>query len=110
MTYSNKVDKCTILNSLVPQDHALVIGIAIPSTPLKTEQFISVFCTLFNCRAQPIDWGADRCQTIIAKKDDSHALSFLMHIDWLCDAIWLEPLGNNQDINAILQYLTTKNV
>ncbi|MDB2330414.1 hypothetical protein N9V74_01745 [Alteromonas sp.] len=110
MTYSNKIDKSTILNSLVPQDNAVVIAIAMPSTPLKTSQLIDAFCTFFNCRAQPTDWGADRCQTIIAAKDESDALSFLMNIDWLCDAIWLEPLGNNQDIKALLQYLTTKNV
>jgi|GEM_PF-5179267 hypothetical protein len=110
MTYLNKLDKRTVLNSLVPQEHTVVIAIALPSTPLKTTQFINAFCSFFNCRAQQTDWGADRCQTIIETGDESYALSFLINIDWLCDAIWLEPLGNNQDVDALLQYLTTKNV
>ncbi|WP_421133193.1 hypothetical protein [Alteromonas sp. A079] len=110
MTCSNQLTKSTILDGLEPHDQSVVIAIAMPSTPLKTAQLINAFCTFFNCSAQPTDWGADRCQTILSPIDDSLSLCFLMHVDWLCDAIWLEPLGKNQDINALVQYLTTKNV
>lgn len=65
------------------------INLPLPPTPLKTEQWVATFCTLFNLRATNAEWGADRYQVTLSNSD----FSAILFIEWLCDAIWIEPIG-----------------
>lgn len=89
-----------IRQSLVLQARSIDVLLTLPSTPLKTEQFIHTLAEAGGMRASNVDWGADRCQAILTKQD----ISAVLCIEWLCEAIWLEPTGTT-DLNQIWQAL-----
>jgi len=73
---------------------------------LKTQQWVSHFCSLFNFSISETDWGADRFQAIITTQSSDTAFQCMLCIEWLCEAIWLEPIGTQQSTRAIFDYLT----
>ncbi|QPG05798.1 hypothetical protein IT774_00465 [Salinimonas marina] len=79
----------TIRQALSSQSDIIQVQMALPATPLKTEQFIHELAQAGGFRASNIDWGADRCQAILTKQD----ISAVLCIEWLCEAIWIEPTG-----------------
>ena len=42
-----------------------------------------------NARQGELDWGADRLQTRLSADD----FELVMNVEWLCEAVWLEPVG-----------------
>lgn len=93
------------------QQHAVVneqsveIRVALPLTPLKTQQWAEKFCGLFDFKLSETDWGADRFQAVITAKKGDTDLQCMLCIEWLCEAIWLEPIGTQQSPSIILNYL-----
>ncbi|MDO6566622.1 DUF3630 family protein [Alteromonas sp. 1_MG-2023] len=80
---------------------ALFIDMPLPSTPLKAQQWEQTFCSLFSLNATNQEWGADRYQVTL-----SHgSFSCMMFIEWLCEAIWLEPIGSNENAHDLYEYL-----
>jgi len=75
----------------VSENDILRINLPLPTTPLKTEQWVSRFCTLFSLNATNAHWGADRYQVTLSNS----TFSCMLFIEWLCDAIWIEPTGSN---------------
>ena len=53
------------------QQHAVVneqsveIRVALPLTPLKTQQWAEQFCEIFHFSLSDADWGADRFQALV---------------------------------------------
>ena len=80
---------------------ALFIDTPLPSTPLKTQQWEQTFCTLFNLTATNQEWGADRYQVTLS----NGSFSCMLFIEWLCEAIWLEPIGSNENAQDLYDYL-----
>ncbi|WP_394223457.1 hypothetical protein [Alteromonas gracilis] len=99
------------------QQHAVVneqsveIRLALPATPLKTQQWVQHFCALFGFSLSETDWGADRFQAIVTSQSQDASQPCNTHfqcmlcIEWLCEAIWLEPVGTQQSPNTVYQYL-----
>ena len=93
------------------QQHAVVneqsveIRVALPLTPLKTQQWAEKFCGLFDFKLSETDWGADRFQPVITANKGDTDLQCMLCIEWLCEAIWLEPIGTQQSPSIILNYL-----
>lgn len=102
------------------QQHAVIneqsveIRLPLPATPLKTQQWVQHFCKLLSFSLSDTDWGADRFQAIVTTQQKSAAQSGDTHfqcmlcIEWLCEAIWLEPIGTQQSPQVIYQYLQDK--
>ncbi|GFD79676.1 hypothetical protein KUL118_25380 [Tenacibaculum sp. KUL118] len=84
------------------------ICLELPATPLKTHQWLAHFCMLFNFSASESDWGADRFQTILTTKSDDSGFQCMLCIEWLCEAIWLEPIGTQQSASTIFDYINTR--
>lgn len=82
------------------ENNLMRINLPLPTTPLKTEQWINTFCLLFNLRPSNAEWGADRYQVTLSNSE----FSCLLFIEWLCEAIWLEPIGNHVS-SSIYDYL-----
>ncbi len=63
------------------------------------------FCELFHFSLSDADWGADRFQALVTTQSSNTDFQCILCIEWLCEAIWLEPVGTQQSPNAIYQYL-----
>ena len=87
-------------------EQSVEICLELPATPLKTQQWVSHFCSLFNFSISETDWGADRFQAIITTQSSDTAFQCMLCIEWLCEAIWLEPIGTQQSTRTIFDYLT----
>ena len=93
------------------QQHAVVneqsveIRVALPLTPLKTQQWAEQFCQLFNFTLSEADWGADRFQAILTAQSSNTDLQCMLCIEWLCEAIWLETIGTQQSPGVINDYI-----
>lgn len=92
----------------VVNEQSVEIRVALPSTPLKTQQWAEQFCTLFNFKLSETDWGADRFQAVVTANEGETDLQCMLCMEWLCEAIWLEPIGTQQSTSAILHYLFEK--
>ena len=86
-------------------EQSLEIRLSLPTTPLKTQQWVEQFCGLFDFKLSETDWGADRFQAVITANKGGTDLQCMLCIEWLCEAIWLEPIGTQQSPSIILNYL-----
>lgn len=89
----------------VVSEHSVEIRLSLPTTPLKTQQWTEQFCQLFNFTLSEADWGADRFQAILTAQSSNTDLQCMLCIEWLCEAIWLEPIGTQQSPGVINDYL-----
>ena len=100
----------SLLQHCVVSENALQFILPLPSTPLKTHQWVEAFCKQFNFTQTDPDWGADRVQVTLATStpiaETGAELHCLLCIEWLCEAIWLEPIGTNQDTHRLFTYLS----
>ncbi len=46
-------------------DQSVEIRVALPLTPLKTQQWAEQFCEIFHFSLSDADWGADRFQALV---------------------------------------------
>lgn len=91
----------TLISKAVVTEKAIEFMLPLPPTPLKTQQWVDEFCQRFDFTPAEADWGADRFQVTLSTPD----LQCMLCMEWLCDAIWLEPIGTNQDTQRLYTYL-----
>jgi hypothetical protein len=94
-----------VIAALRNTESSVEITLPLPSTPLKTEQWVTQFVSLFQFQASQADWGADRFQVVLTSLIDQQPFQCLLCIEWLCEAIWLEPIGSGQRPQIIGDYL-----
>lgn len=94
-----------VIAALRNTELSVEIILPLPTTPLKTEQWLSQFVSLFHFQASQADWGADRFQVVLTSLKGYQPFQCLLCIEWLCEAIWLEPIGSEQHPNIISDYL-----
>jgi len=90
-----------IMKASHPESKILRIDLPLPSTPLKTEQWLTQFCQCIGAYATNCEWGADRFQATLNNEN----LSCLLFIEWMCDAIWIEPIGTGTTADEIYKHL-----
>ena len=100
-----KLTKEDILQHALVNEGSVEIRAALPATPLKTQQWVEQFCALFNFKLSEADWGADRFQAVVTASASDTDLQCMLCIEWLCEAIWLEPIGTQQSPSVIFNYL-----
>ncbi len=93
-----------IIQALSIQGNNLLIELPLPSTPLKTTQWAEGFATLFDFTCYEADWGADRYQIRLRNND----VECLLCIEWLCEAMWLTPLGQSHSATFLKDWLYQK--
>ncbi|MBT3135121.1 DUF3630 family protein [Alteromonas sp. ALT199] len=94
-----------IKKNAVVNELSVEIRLTLPTTPLKTQQWAEQFCTMFNFKLSETDWGADRFQAVITTETSDADLQCMLCIEWLCEAIWLEPIGTQQSPSTLFNYL-----
>ena len=82
-------------------EHGVTLALPLPQTPLKTQQWVAQFGARFALNLGEPDWGADRYQIALSNE----VVSCLLCIEWLCEAIWLEPLGASESPQQLHRYL-----
>jgi hypothetical protein len=95
----------TVLNSMRVGETSIEIMQPLPTTPLKTQQWVDNFKQLFLLDASESDWGADRFQVVLSSTSSTPFFQCVLCIEWLCESIWLEPIGTQQDTAALMRYL-----
>lgn len=91
----------SVIGNAVVTENAIEFKLPLPSSPLKTQQWVDEFCQQFVFTQAEADWGADRFQVTLSTPE----LHCMLCIEWLCEAIWLEPIGTNQDTQRLYAYL-----
>lgn len=102
-----QLDNITLSEALALHDTSVQVIVPLPQTPLKAEQLARAFTSQFGFVAGSADWGADRYQVMLSKLDDDEPLRCILYIEWLCEAIWLEPTGTT-NLQTLWQALTTR--
>ncbi|WP_334020937.1 hypothetical protein [Alteromonas sp. S015] len=97
--------KNDIKQHAVVNEQSVEIRVDLPTTPLKTQQWTQQFCEFFHFSLSDADWGADRFQALVTTRPSETHFQCMLCIEWLCEAIWLEPIGTQQSPSAIYQYL-----
>lgn len=93
------------LSDIMQQHENIVrLDMPLPATPLKTQQWVDEFSRRFNLTATNSEWGADRYQVTLS----NGTFDALLFIEWLCDAIWIEPIGSTLSSNDIYHYLLSQ--
>lgn len=80
---------------------SITLNLPLPDTPVKATRLANQIARWLNADASEIDWGADRMQVLLRQHDKR----VLLCIEWLCDAIWLEPVGGYCDISVLWQWI-----
>ena len=87
------------------QDELILLAFPLPDTPARATQFANRLGALLDAVPQPPEWGADRMQVIYSAGE----LRFLLCIEWLCDAMWLEPAGGvASNTDTLWQHINSK--
>jgi hypothetical protein len=99
-----KISKDEILNAMHITQHSVEIHLPLPPTPLKTQQWANEFAHQFNLEQSEFDWGADRFQVVLNTQQHEPHLQCILCIEWLCEAMWLEPIGAQQSPQVLADY------
>ncbi|BFT32249.1 hypothetical protein D210916BOD24_34250 [Alteromonas sp. D210916BOD_24] len=100
-----KLTKNAILDALSRLDNSVIVQLPLPTTPLKTQQWVAQFSRYFNLVPSKDDWGADRYQVVLTPASNNALEACLLNIEWMCEAIWLEPVSKQLSAQEILEYL-----
>lgn len=96
------------LSTMTLINQAIIINQPLPVSVSATTRFVQGLCTCFNWQKQEIEWGVDRCQVLLSSGDSR--IKVMLHIEWNCEAMWLESLGGSYgDTAALWQRLTSAN-
>ncbi|MDY6926375.1 MAG: DUF3630 family protein [Pseudomonadota bacterium] len=60
-----------------------------PQTQQQAVGLCHTIARLLGARQGDSDWGADRLQVRLSAED----FEAVLNVEWLCEAIWLEPVG-----------------
>jgi hypothetical protein len=100
-----QLTRSTVLSSMRVGETSIEIMQPLPSTLLKTQQWVDNFKQLFSLEASESDWGADRFQVVLSSTSSDPFFQCVLCIEWLCESMWLEPIGTQQDTAALVCYL-----
>lgn len=101
----SQLTKNAVLDNTTLTENSVEIRLPLPPTPLKTQQWVNEFSALFGFTQSEPDWGADRYQVVLNAQTDDASLRCILCVEWLCEAIWLEPIGTHNDPHLLLRYL-----
>lgn len=101
-----QLTKSALLDSMRVGEASIEIKQPLPTTPLKTQQWVNAFTQLFSLTASESDWGADRFQVVLSSTKAPSFFQCVLCIEWLCEAIWLEPIGTQQSTTELMQYFS----
>ncbi len=102
-----KLTKDVILDALSKLDNSVIIQLPLPTTPLKTRQWVAQFSQYFNLVPSKDDWGADRYQVVLTPATNKELEPCLFCIEWMCEAMWLEPVSKQLTSQGIFDYLNS---
>ncbi|MBD3586515.1 hypothetical protein HHX48_12275 [Salinimonas sp. HHU 13199] len=88
-----QLTKTTLQRAFTRLDAVIEVSLALPETPLKAQQLTQALATHFALTPGEADWGADRYQVALNSAGNNNELRCILCIEWLCEAIWLEPTG-----------------
>ncbi|GGF59536.1 DUF3630 family protein [Alteromonas lipolytica] len=60
-----------------------------PATQQQAVGLCHNIAKVLNARQGESDWGADRLQVRLSADD----FEVVLNVEWLCEAVWLEPVG-----------------
>ncbi|NMH59900.1 DUF3630 family protein [Alteromonas ponticola] len=80
----------------------ILITLDLPVDERETNQFIDQLAQATRSHVINSNWGADRFQAEF--EHVSHR--FYLHIEWNCEAMWLECQQGNENIAQLLDLLT----
>tara|TARA_Y100000296_G_scaffold53078_2_gene60809 strand:+ start:2267 stop:2584 length:318 start_codon:yes stop_codon:yes gene_type:complete len=89
-------------------EQSVEVCLPLPQTPLKTQQWAAHFAAAFDFSLSQADWGADRYQATLTSVSTAPSIQCILCIEWLCDAIWLEPIGAQQSPRHLFNYFVQK--
>ena len=78
-----------IANALVCEPCIIRWAGPMPATQQQAVGLCHNIARLLNARQGENDWGADRLQVRLVADD----FELLFNVEWLCEAVWLEPVG-----------------
>lgn len=92
------------LSTMTLNSQAIIIDQPLPPTPLATTRFVNQLCHCFKLQNQELEWGIDRCQVLLsgAMNSSEQNIKLMLHIEWNCEAMWLESLGGSYGDTAAL--------
>ncbi|MCW8109875.1 DUF3630 family protein [Alteromonas ponticola] len=96
------LDKRKLADRLVITGNKAVFTVPLPSDKHATTQFIEQFLQSTGTRLISSEWGADRFQAVLEQQSQR----FYLHIEWLCEAMWLEYEHSTDDIENLVNTLT----
>ncbi len=88
----------TLRNSLESAEDKVIINLPLPSSTEDTNAFIKQFARCTQSTVVSSEWGADRFQSTLEKNNTR----FYLHIEWLCEAMWIEGHGQSKQIICLL--------
>lgn len=100
-----QLTRTAIQQALIRHDEVIVLSLALPETPLKAQQLTQALTKHFALIPGDADWGADRYQVVLNTSGNNNELRCILCVEWLCEAIWLEPTGTTT-IESLWQALT----
>ncbi|AXR08163.1 DUF3630 family protein [Salinimonas sediminis] len=70
-------------------DNHLSVALPLPASVAQATHLAEHIAQSGGFTVGPTHWGADRLQVMLIKQD----ISALLCIEWLCEAMWIEPTG-----------------
>lgn len=91
-----------LTQALTVRGDVILIDLPLPASIAATNQWLNRFCTLTGAAVTGQEWGADRFQAHLRLSDKA----LMLCIEWLCDAMWLEPdAGEARSAAELAAYL-----
>ncbi len=100
-----QLTKTALQQAFTRRDGVIEVSLPLPETPLKAQQLTQALANHFALTPGEADWGADRYQVALNTSGNNNELRCILCIEWLCEAIWLEPTGTTT-IESLWQTLT----
>ncbi|MDC8829595.1 DUF3630 family protein [Alteromonas gilva] len=64
-----------------------------PETQQAAVRLCHAIARLLQAQTSDTDWGADRMQVKLHNAN----VELLLNVEWLCEAVWLQPVGISQN-------------
>ncbi len=90
-----------LLSCLDTVEDKVIIRLPLPTTIDDTNSFIAQLAECTESHIVNSEWGADRHQSTFEKT----GIYFYLHIEWLCEAMWIEATHSDYDGNQLVNLL-----
>lgn len=100
-----RYDRSRFAQQAILQNDSVVFSLPLPHSPAEALSLVNQFSKSFECNLHEPDWGADRLQVSFICQDRQ----YLFQIEWLCEAIWIEPVGTqDENLTFLWHHITQK--